>query len=211
MREYYFKVNPGYEGRFTVPILWDAKQGKIVNNESSEILRIFNADFNAILPDKFASVDLFPTALQAEIEAQNEWVYPTVNNGVYKSGFATSQTAYEAAVKPLFASLDRLEKILDGGKRFVVGNQLTEADIRLFTTIVRFDPVYVGHFKTNLGTIRHSYPNLNAWVKNLYWTEPAFKDTTEFTHIKQHYYTSHPHINPTRVVPFGPVPHIERL
>ena len=130
---------------------------------------------------------------------------------MYKSGFATSQKAYEAAVKPLFESLDRLEKLLDGGKKYIVGDQLTEADIRLFTTIIRFDPVYVGHFKTNIGTIRHNYPNLNRWAKNLYHNDPAFKDTTEFVHIKQHYYTSHPHINPSRVVPHGPLPHIEDL
>ncbi len=152
VREYYFKVNPQYEGRFTVPILWDTKQNKIVNNESSEIIRIFNTDFNDILPDEFAKVDLFPQSLQKEIEDQNEWVYNTVNNGVYKSGFSTSQQAYEAAVKPLFESLDRLEKILDGGKKHLVGDHLTEADVRLYTTVIRFDIVYVGHFKCNLGS-----------------------------------------------------------
>jgi putative glutathione S-transferase len=153
-------------------------------------------------------VDLYPEALREEIDAQGEWVYPTVNNGVYRSGFASNQSAYEEAVVPLFESLDRLEEILVG-KDYVVGNTLTEADIRLFTTLVRFDPVYHGHFKTNIGSIRHNYPNLNRWMRTLYWERPAFEETTNFEHIKHHYYTSHPQINPTRVVPVGPLPPIE--
>lgn len=126
-----------------------------------------------------------------------------------KSGFATGKEPYEQSVQQLFASLDRLEKILEG-KTFVVGSKLTEADVRLFTTIIRFDPVYVGHFKCNIGTIRHSYPNLNRWAKSLFWGNDAFGSTTDFVHIKHHYYTSHPQINPTRIVPFGPLPNIEK-
>ncbi|GAA5963296.1 hypothetical protein JCM8115_000966 [Rhodotorula mucilaginosa] len=211
LRELYFRVDPDYSGRFTVPVLWDKQTNTIVNNESSEIIRMLNTEFNHLLPDEFANLDLYPENLRAEIDDQNDWVYNTVNNGVYKSGFATKQDAYESNVVPLFQSLDRLEKMLDGGKKFIAGDQLTEADVRLFTTIIRFDPVYVGHFKCNLGTIRHDYPNLNRWCKNLYWNYDAFKSTTNFDHIKQHYYMSHGQINPTRIVPKGPLPPIEPL
>ncbi|GAA5824259.1 hypothetical protein JCM11251_001584 [Rhodosporidiobolus azoricus] len=211
LRELYFKVDPDYSGRFTVPTLWDKKTETIVNNESSEILRFFNTEFNSLLPDEFAKVDLYPENLQAEIEESHSWVYDTVNNGVYKSGFASTQEAYESNVVPLFESLDRLEKILDGGKEFLIGDQLTEADVRLYTTIVRFDVVYVSHFHCDLGTIRHNYPNLHRWVRNLYWNHSAFKETTNFEHIKKHYFMSHPQLNPTRIVPLGPVPAIEKL
>jgi len=191
-------------------VLWDKKLETIVNNESAEIIRILNVAFNDQLPADKAKIDLYPEDLRAEIDETNTWVYDTVNNGVYKSGFATTQSAYEAAVKPLFESLDRLEKILDG-KEYLVGNRLTEADVRLFTTIVRFDPVYHGHFKCNIGSIRHNYPNINLWLKRLYWNNSAFKDTTNFEHIKTHYYWSHKQINPTGIVPVGPVPYIEPL
>ncbi|GAA5887439.1 hypothetical protein JCM5296_007141 [Sporobolomyces johnsonii] len=211
IRELYFKVNPDYSGRFTVPVVWDKKTETIVNNESSEIIRFMNTAFNEVIDEKYAKLDLYPEACRKEIDDQNDWVYNTVNNGVYKSGFATTQKAYENNVIPLFESLDRLEKMLDGGKEFIAGSQLTEADVRLFTTIIRFDPVYYSHFKTALGSIRHNYPNLNRWCKNLYWNYPAFKDTTSFEHIKMHYYTSHPQINPTRIIPAGPLPHIEKL
>ncbi|KIJ36733.1 hypothetical protein M422DRAFT_178974 [Sphaerobolus stellatus SS14] len=210
VRDLYFKADPNYGGRFTVPVLWDKKKNTVVNNESSEIIRIFNSEFNHILPSDKAQIDLYPEDLRKDIDELNAWVYDTVNNGVYKSGFAQTQEAYEAAVKPLFASLDRLEKIL-GGKQYLFGDRLTEADVRLYTTIVRFDPVYHGHFKCNFSTIRGGYPNLNRWLKNLYWNSDAFKSTTDFDHIKTHYYWSHPMINPTRVVPLGPIPVIEPL
>lgn len=138
LRELYFRVDPDYSGRFTVPVLWDKQTNTIVNNESSEIIRMLNTEFNHLLPDEFAKLDLYPENLRAEIDDQNDWVYNTVNNGVYKSGFATKQDAYESNVVPLFQSLDRLEKMLDGGKKFIAGDQLTEADVRLFTTIVRW-------------------------------------------------------------------------
>ncbi|SCZ99445.1 BZ3500_MvSof-1268-A1-R1_Chr3-1g06014 [Microbotryum saponariae] len=211
VRELYFKADKEYNGRFTVPVLWDNKEATIVNNESSEIIRMLNTEFNSELPSEFASLDLYPESQRQEIDALNEWVYSDVSNGVYRSGFATSQKAYEDAVKKLFASLDRLEKIFSNGKAYLVGDKLTEADVRLYTTIVRFDPVYHGHFKCNLGSIRHDFPNLNRWAQNLYWKSPAFKDTTDFDHIKRHYYMSHGHINPTRVVPVGPLPNIESL
>ncbi|KZV89057.1 hypothetical protein EXIGLDRAFT_838786 [Exidia glandulosa HHB12029] len=206
IKDLYLKVEP----EFTVPVLWDTKTKSIVNNESSEIIRMLNTEFNAIIPADKASVDLYPEHLRKEIDGVNEWVYDTVNNGVYRSGFATTPEAYTAAVTALFKSLDRLEGMLKG-KDYVVGDVLTEADVRLFVTIIRFDPVYVGHFKCNLRTIRDGYPELNRWMKNLYWNNNAFQSTTNFDHIKTHYYWSHPHINPTRIVPLGPEPHIQPL
>jgi len=210
VKDLYLHAAPDYDGRFTVPVLWDTKHRTIVNNESSEIIRIFNTAFNHVLPPEFAKVDLYPANLHGEIDSLNEWVYSDVNNGVYRSGFATTQPAYEEAVKKLFVALDKLESILKG-KDYVVGDTLTEADVRLWVTIVRFDPVYVGHFKCNIRTIRDGYPELNRWMKKLYWTSEAFKDSTNFDHIKTHYYWSHPHINPTRVVPVGPIPTIQEL
>ncbi|KAI5476731.1 Glutathione S-transferase [Pseudohyphozyma bogoriensis] len=191
VRELYFRAEKDYGGRFTVPILWDKKTETIVNNESSEIIRMFNSEFNTELSDEFAKIDLYPEALREEIEGQHSWVYDTINNGVYKSGFATTQKAYENNVVPLFESLEKVEKILEGGKDFMVGD--------------------VQHFKCNINTIRDGFPNINRWMKNLYHNYPAFKDTTNFEHIKHHYCTSHPQINPTRIVPLGPIPHIQPL
>lgn len=210
IRDFYKAADPEYSARSTVPVIWDEKLQTIVNNESSEIIRILNTAFDQFIPDKFKGITFYPDEHKAAIDEINEWVYTTVNNGVYKSGFATTQEAYQSNVVPLFKSLDRLEKILEG-KQFLVGDTLTEADIRLFTTIIRFDPVYVGHFKCNLGTIRYAYPALHKWVRNLYWNHPAFKDTTHFDSIKSHYYQSHPNVNPTRIVPLGPMPHVEPL
>ncbi|KZT69209.1 glutathione S-transferase [Daedalea quercina L-15889] len=207
IKDLYLRVAPDYDGRFTVPVLWDKHTHTIVNNESSEIIRMFNAAFNHLLPADKAQLDYYPEHVRKEIDDVNDWVYDTVNNGVYKSGFATSQAAYEKAVYPLFASLDRLEKLLTG-KHYLVGDQLTEADIRLFVTIVRFDPVYVGHFKCNIRTIRDGYPAIHSWLRKLYWTVPAFKETCNFEHIKTHYYWSHPTVNPHRIIPVGPVPDI---
>ncbi|QRV91617.1 glutathione S-transferase [Ceratobasidium sp. AG-Ba] len=208
MRDLYFKADPEYSGRFTVPIVWDKKNSTIVNNESSEIIRFLNTAFRDLAEP--VDIDIYPEPLRKEIDDFHSWVYDTVNNGVYKCGFATTQEAYETAVGPLFASLDRLEKMIEG-KTYFIGDRLTEADIRLYTTIVRFDPVYHGHFKCNVKSIRHDYPNINRWMKNLYWNEPAFKTTTNFEHIKTHYYWSHTQINPTRIVPVGPHPNIESL
>jgi len=210
VKDLYLKADPDYGGRFTVPVIWDTKTGTIVNNESSEIIRVLNTDFNDMISPEKAALDYYPANLRQEIDEINAWIYDTVNNGVYKSGFAVTQKAYEAAVHPLFDSLDRIEKILEG-KEYLIGGSLTEADIRLYTTIIRFDPVYHGHFKCNFRTIRGGYPNINRWLKNLYWNNDAFKSTTDFDHIKTHYYWSHPSINPTRVVPVGPIPNIESL
>ncbi|KAJ6567381.1 glutathione S-transferase [Mycena vulgaris] len=210
VKDLYLRANPNYDRRFTVPIVWDKTNNTIVNNESSEIIRMLNTAFNDMIPADKAALDLYPAEHRAEIDSVNEWVYPEINNGVYRAGFATQQEAYETAVKIVFAGLDKVEKILTG-KDYLIGGQLTEADIRLWVTIIRFDPVYVGHFKCNFRTIRDGYPAINAWMKALYWKIPAFKDSTDFDHIKTHYYWSHPQINGTRIVPAGPIPHIEPL
>lgn len=204
IKDLYLKVAPDYTGRFTVPVVWDKKTNTIVNNESSEIIRMFNSAFNDQLPADKAALDLYPENLRASIDEVNEWVYDTVNNGVYKAGFASTQTAYEAAVIPLFESLDRLEKILQG-KDYLIGDRLTEADVRLFVTIIRFDVAYVGKFKCNLRTIRDGYPAIHSWVRKLYWNFPAFKDTCNFDHIKVGYYNIK---DGAPIVPLGPVPHI---
>jgi putative glutathione S-transferase len=196
--EVYVRSNPTYSGRATVPVLWDKHRNVIVSNESSEIIRMLNMAFDHIgaLP-----ADFYPVELRAMIDAFNARIYPTVNNGVYKAGFATTQETYEEAVRPLFSTLDALENRL-GTHRYLCGVRLTEADWRLFTTLVRFDSVYVGHFKCNLRRIL-DYPNLWGFTRELY-QHPGVAETTDFNHIKRHYYQSHESINPTRIVPVGP-------
>ncbi|KAG6835681.1 hypothetical protein H0H93_015775 [Arthromyces matolae] len=194
VKDIYFKVDPDYQGRFSVPILWDKKTHAIVNNESSEIIRMFNTAFNDFLPPDKAALNFYPEQLRAEIDAVNKWVYDDINNGVYRAGVATTQGAYEAAVKDVFDSLDRAEKLLEG-KDYLIGDRLTEADIRLFVTTIRFDVVYHGHFKCNLRTIRDGYPAIHRWMQKLYWENDAFKSTTDFDHIKVHYYWSHDFTN----------------
>ncbi|KAF2771512.1 hypothetical protein EJ03DRAFT_30479 [Teratosphaeria nubilosa] len=209
LRDIYFENNRDYQGRFTVPTLYDTKQKVIVNNESSEIIRMFYHAFDGILPENYAKVDLLPKELESTIDETNDWTYNDINNGVYKSGFATTQEAYEKAVKTLFTSLDGAEADLAKSPGpYYHGDRITEADIRLFTTIIRFDVVYVQHFKCSLRDIRSGYPHLHRWVRELYWKVPAFGETTEFTHIKCHYTKSHPQINPFGITPVGPVPDI---
>ena len=198
LHEIYTQADGQYTGRVTVPILWDKQTQTIVNNESSEIIRMFNSAFD---PVGAKPGDYYPESLRDEIELVNDRVYDTVNNGVYKSGFATTQVAYEEAVKPLFDTLDWLEERLST-QRYLMGDRITEADWRLFTTLVRFDPVYVGHFKCNIRRIV-DYPNLWAYVRDLYQI-PGVAATVNFLHIKGHYYQSHKTINPTGVVPVGP-------
>ncbi|KAF9528020.1 glutathione S-transferase [Crepidotus variabilis] len=210
VKDLYFKADPGYDGRFTVPVLWDKKTHAVVNNESSEIIRIFNTAFNDFIPDDKKVLDFYPNDLRPKIDELNDFIYPGINNGVYRTGFATTQEAYSKAVKEVFESLDKVEKILEGNE-YLLGDKLTEADIRLWVTIIRFDPVYVGHFKCNIKTIRDGYPNIDKWARKLYWTNSAFKDSTNFDHIKTHYYWSHTSINPTRIVPVGPEPNIRPL
>lgn len=198
MYQLYTLTDPQYTGRVTVPVLWDKQRQVIVNNESAEILRILNSGFNRW---GNAELDLYPEELRQEIDLINAFVYERVNNGVYKAGFATSQEAYEEAVLALFSVLDELEQRL-ATQRYLVGERLTEADIRLFTTLVRFDAVYVGHFKCNLRRLV-DYPHLWAYAREIYQL-PGVAKTVNFDHIKRHYYTSHPSINPTGIIPAGP-------
>ncbi len=198
MHQIYTHAKSDYTGRVTVPVLWDKQTNTIVSNESSEIIRMFNSAFDDI---GAADVDFLPTALVPQIDEINAFVYDNVNNGVYKSGFATTQDAYEEAVTALFAALDTLERRL-GDSRYLVGDSITEADWRLFTTLVRFDAVYVGHFKCNIRRIV-DYPNLWGYLRDLYQVS-GVADTVNMSHIKAHYYTSHPTINPTRIIPVGP-------
>ncbi|MCU4178758.1 glutathione S-transferase family protein [Bosea sp. BH3] len=198
LHEIYTRADPQYSGRVTVPVLWDRQEGTIVSNESSEIIRMLNAAFDGV---GAKPGDYYPEALRPEIDALNERIYGTVNNGVYKAGFATTQDAYEEALKPLFETLDWLEERL-GSRRYLTGGSLTEADWRLFTTLIRFDPVYVGHFKCNIRRIA-DYPRLSAYLRALYHVE-GVAETVNFAHIKGHYYESHRTINPTGIVPVGP-------
>ncbi|KIY01328.1 uncharacterized protein Z520_02880 [Fonsecaea multimorphosa CBS 102226] len=211
LRDLYFAAEPNYEGRFTVPTLWDKKKQTIVSNESSEIIRMFYTAFDDLLPEKYKNVVLYPDSLKDKIEEVNKWTYDDINNGVYKSGFATTQEAYERNVVQLFKSLDRTESILAESSSqgpYYFGSQLTEADVRLYTTIVRFDPVYVQHFKCNIRDIRSGYPHIHRWLRHLYWNIPAFGETTQFEHIKKHYTKSHKQINQFGITPVGPVPDI---
>lgn len=196
--ELYTKAKPDYTGRVTVPILWDKKTNTIVSNESSEIIRMFNSAFDEV---GAVAGNFLPADLLSEIDDINTFVYSTINNGVYKTGFSTTQEAYEEAVGELFDALDTLEVRL-AEQRYLVGSTITEADWRLFTTLMRFDAVYVGHFKCNLHRIV-DYPNLWGYLRDLYQV-PGIAETVNMTHIKQHYYTSHANINPTRIIPVGP-------
>ena len=197
--EVYQRAAPRYSGRVTVPVLWDRERATIVNNESAEIIRMFNSAFDGM---DAAPGDYYPTELRPEIDAVNRRVYETLNNGVYRSGFATAQEAYEEAVVPLFATLDWLEERL-AGRRYLCGDRLTEADWRLFTTLVRFDAVYHYHFKCNLRRLT-DYPNLWAYTRDLS-QHPGVAETIDFDHIKRHYYGSHRRVNPSGIVPLGPI------
>jgi glutathionyl-hydroquinone reductase len=198
LHQLYAAAVPGYTGRVTVPVLWDKKKHIIVNNESSEILRMFNEAFS---PFARNDVDLYPMALRPRIDEVNAFVYDNINNGVYRCGFATEQAAYERAFDRLFSALDRVEGDL-GRSTWLAGERPTEADWRLFTTLARFDAVYFGHFKCNRNRIE-DFTNLSRFLRTLYRT-PGIAGTVNIDHIKRHYYMSHAHINPTRIVPVGP-------
>ena len=198
LHQVYTAAKPDYSGRVTVPVLWDKRRGTMVSNESSEIIRMMNAAFDGC---GATGPDYYPRDLRHEIDVVNDLVYDTVNNGVYKAGFATTQAAYEAAVHPLFDTLDLLDHRL-AAQRFLTGDAMTEADIRLVTTLVRFDIVYVGHFKCNIRRIA-DYPALSAYLEDMMSVD-AVASTFRADHIKNHYYRSHPWINPTGVVPAGP-------
>ncbi len=198
MYQIYTAAMSDYSGRVTVPVLWDKQSKTIVSNESPEIIRMFNSAFDEV---GAKAGDFYPKPLRTEIDELNERIYESVNNGVYKCGFATTQEAYEEAITPLFNTLDWLDERL-ASRRYLAGSQITEADWRLFTTLVRFDPVYVGHFKCNIRRIS-DYPSLSSYVRDLY-QQPGVSSTVNMEHIKNHYYASHESVNPSRVVPLGP-------
>jgi glutathionyl-hydroquinone reductase len=198
LSEIYLLADPHFSGRVSVPVLWDKKRRTIVNNESAEIIRMLNSAFDAFTDVR---TDFYPASLRDEIDSINTLVYENVNNGVYRAGFATTQSAYEEAFLALFATLAELERRL-AQRRYLVGNALTEADWRLFTTLIRFDAVYFGHFKCNLRRIV-DYPNLSNYLRELYQV-PGVAETVSIDHIKRHYYGSHRKINPTGIVPLGP-------
>lgn len=202
--EVYQAADPTYSGRVTVPTLWDPERATIVSNESSEIIRMLNSAFDGA---GAAPGDFYPAELREEIDALNARIYSTVNNGVYRAGFATTQEAYEEAVAPLFDTLDWLNARLSS-RRYLCGDRITEADWRLFTTLLRFDPVYVGHFKCNIRRIA-DYPALGGYLRDLY-QQPGVAETVNMQHIKGHYYGSHRMINPTGIVPTGPALELER-
>lgn len=197
LRDVYTIADPKFTGRVTVPVLWDKKMSTIVSNESREIVRMFDHEFDTIAED---NRNFAPQHLISDVEYWIERIYQPINNGVYRSGFATTQSAYSEAVKDLFSALDEVENHL-AGQKFLCG-EFTEADIFLYTTLIRFDMVYVTHFKCNLKRIL-DYPNLSAYLKRIYEI-PGIADTTNFTHIKDHYYKSHPNLNPSGIVPEGP-------
>ncbi|MDB9372777.1 glutathione S-transferase family protein [Nodularia sphaerocarpa] len=195
----YLKADSNYSGRVTVPVLWDKEKGTIVNNESREIMRMFDTQFNDFAQE---DINFYPEDLQKQIDETIDAIYQPINNGVYRAGFATSQSAYDEAVTELFTALDDWENILEK-QRYLCGDKVTEADWCMFTTLLRFDAVYYVHFKCNLRRMVE-YPNLWNYLKELYQL-PGVKETCNFDHIKRHYYRSHPNVNPTRIVPKGPV------
>lgn len=208
LHEIYFKADPKYPGRYSVPVLWDTKLNTIVNNESAELMRDLQTAFDGL--DGVKEGDFYPLHLRQEIDTASEWMQTELNAGVYRAGFATTQQEYDEAVPRVFAALNRLERMIaDNSGPFILGASLTELDIRAYATLIRFDTVYVQHFKCNLGTLRHDYPQINNWLKNLYWNVAGFKETTDFEHIKDNYTKSHKGINPHGITPMGPYPNVE--
>jgi putative glutathione S-transferase len=203
LSEAYLATDPGYRGRVTVPVLWDKQTKRIVSNDDDDIMRMLETEFGAFARDPH---DMYPEPLRKEIDALNATIFADVNNGVYRAGFATSQRAYEHAAYGVFKALDALDARL-ATRRYLFGAAPVETDWRLFVTLVRFDPVYVGHFKCNLRRIA-DYPNLAGYLRDLYQV-PGIAETVNFAHIKRHYYATHPEINPTRIVPIGPESHLE--
>lgn len=210
MHELYFKTDKDYNGRYSVPVLWDKKLNVIVNNESHELLRSLQTAFDILLPQDLQSITLYPEPLRPQIDELGEQLQAHLNTGVYKAGFAETQEAYEKNLPQVFAMLNKLEKIAAAnGGPYILGRHLTEVDVRTFCTLIRFDVVYVQHFKCNLGMIRYSYPVLQNWLKGMYWNHEAFRETTDFRHIKENYTKSHYKVNPLAITPMGPWPHVE--
>ncbi|KAI9203834.1 glutathione S-transferase [Polychytrium aggregatum] len=201
LRQIYHTVLPDYQGRYTVPIFLDKATKTIVSNESIEIIKFLNSEFGALRVNPSVD-DLYPESLRAEIDEMNQFIYDNINNGVYKTGFATAQAVYENHCKNLFESLDKVEAILSS-QEFLVGGRFTLVDLRLFVTIIRFDPVYHGHFKCNLKLIEKSYPNIVRWARQIYQTYPVIDKSIDMVHIKAHYYKSHIQINPNQIVPLN--------
>ncbi len=204
LKEAYLTSNPEFEGAITVPVLWDKDTTQIVNNESAEIIRLFNSEFQEYATN--SALDLYPEDKHEQIDELNDWIYRYINNGVYRCGFATTQRAYSRAFKELFVALDRVEDIL-ARSRYLTGTEITEADVRLFTTLVRFDAVYVTHFKCNLKRIV-DYPNIWGFTRDIYQML-GVAETVNMMHIKRHYYESHRHVNPFGIVPDGPLLNFE--
>lgn len=213
LHEIYFKSDSEYKGKYSVPVLWDKKTEQIVNNESEDIMRMLNTVFNKYLPPDSPQqkLDTYPQHLKEQIDEINGWMMPDLNSGVYKAGFASTQEDYDNNSRIVFQTLDRLEQMLTSSNTiFVLGNvEPTEIDIKLYTTLIRFDTIYQQHFKLMIRSLRHGYPKLHRWMKNLYWNVPGFKETTNFRHIKENYSKSHSGINPKSVTPLGPEPEIE--
>lgn len=212
LHEIYFKSKPDYFGKYSVPVLWDKKTNQIVNNESEDIMRMLNTALDDFLDKDSPQHDLnfYPLELQSKIDDINSWLMPNLNEGVYKAGFAANQEDYDKNCPIVFQTLDRLENMLDDSRTlYLLGSKMTEVDIKLYTTLVRFDTVYQQHFKLMMGSIRHNYPRLNFWLKNMYWNAPGIKETTDFKHIKENYTKSHADINPKAITPLGPVPEVE--
>ncbi|KXS98879.1 hypothetical protein AC578_10856 [Pseudocercospora eumusae] len=210
MHELYFKADKDYKGRYSVPVLWDKKLNTIVNNESHELLRDLQTGFDSLLPTELAKITLYPEPLRAQIDHLGEQLQRDLNTGVYKAGFAPDQATYEKNLPPVFAMLNRLEKLAAShGGPYILGKEMTEVDIRTYCTLIRFDVVYVQHFKCNLGMLRYSYPTLNNWLKGMYWNHHEAQNTTDFRHIKENYTKSHYDINPKAITPVGPWPHID--
>ena len=215
LHDVYFKSPPfydKYEGKYSVPVLWDKKTNQIVNNESEDIMRQLNTAFNHVLSESSSkrAFDFYPDGLQSDINSINSWLVPDLAEGVYKAGFAPDQELYDKACKTVFTTLDKLEQLLAGHNRpYILEDRMTELDIKAYTCLIRFDPVYVQHFKVNIGTIRHNYPSIHRYLKNLYWNVEGVKETTDFKHIKENYTKSHADINPKAITPLGPIPNIE--
>ena len=213
LHEVYFKSDNEYEGKYSVPVLWDKKKNQVVNNETEDIIRMLNTAFDDYLPkdDPRRELNFYPPALKEKIDEINSWMMPGLNTGVYKAGFASTQEHYEKNARIVFETLDRLEKMLaDHQHLYLLATpNPTEVDTKLYTTLVRFDVIYQQHFKLMTRSIRHGYPLLNRWLKNFYWNLEGVKETTNFKHIKENYSKSHLDINPKSITPLGPEPEVE--
>ena len=214
LRDIYFKSPPSYSeytGRYSVPVLWDKKTNSIVNNESEDIMRQLNTAFDLLLSDdRQRTLHFYPEKLRVTIDAINSWLVPDLNGGVYIAGFAPDQESYAKGCRTVFSALEKLEEVLKSHSGpYILDQYITELDLKVYATLIRFDTIYVQHFKLNVGTIRHNFPYLHRYVKHLYWKMPGIKQTTDFTHIKENYSNCHADINPKRITPIGPLPDVE--